>query len=904
MSGTHEQKVFSASAPAARILRLQPDFSKMPVHFIPNRGQLDDRVAYYIEGKDKTIYFTPEGLTLALVHGPGSRWVVKLDFVDADPRLKPTGSDETGAVISYFQGKPENWKTGLSTYSRVMYTNIWPGIDLVFAGTADALKYEFIVHPGANPSQIRLAYRGANSVLIDPQGNLVVSTPAGKFEDRLPSAYQEESGKQVNVPMAFKMIDPGQKSEREAVAYGFSVGEYDPTKALVLDPVILVNCGYIGGPSYDYGYSIAADRLGNSYITGYTYSRGTAFPAHEGPDLTFNGGTLDAFVAKLNPAGTALVYCGYIGGSGNDYGYGIAIDSLANAYVTGYTTSNESTFPVAVGPSLYHRGLHDVFVAKVNAKGIALEYCGYIGGTGNKYGRGVAVDVSGNAYITGYTSSKETSFPVSGDLDLSYNGGSFDVFVAKVNADGSRLDYCGFIGGSGSDYGYGIAVDLLGNAYVTGSTSSTENTFPLVEGPDQTYNGGSYDAFVAKVDAQGSALEYSGYIGGSGSDYGYGIAVDSSGNAYITGYTSSMEDTFPVSGGPDLTFNGGYYDAFVAEMDNGGKYLNYCGYIGGSEYDAGTGIAVDGRGCVFVTGYTSSMEDTFPVKIGPALVHSGSFDAFVAQLAPAGRGLVYCGYVGGLYADMGMALALDKDGSGNVFLTGNTYSTESTFPVTGGPDLSYNGNRDAFVARIYENSITVTAPNGGETCFVGLSQKITWLTAGKVGNVRIEYSPDNGETWIEIAASTENDGIYSWLVPNTVSENCLIRITDTENGDLLDTSDAVFTISDAPVIFVTSPNGGESWAVGSVHDITWLSAGGVGDVKIEYSTDNGTTWVEVVASTENDGTYAWVVPDTVSNVCLVRISEAEDGDPSDISDMIFSITTVPSPHTIRKQGAS
>jgi hypothetical protein len=557
---------------------------------------------------------------------------------------------------------------------------------------------------------------------------------------------------------------------------------------------------------------------------------------------------------------------------------------------------------VAVGPKLNHRGLYDVFVAKVNAKGTALDYCGYIGGLGNDYGRSIAVDGSGNAYITGYTSSNETSFPVSGDLDLSYNGGTNDAFAAKVNADGTAFEYCGYIGGTGSDFGYGIAVDPLGNAYITGYTSSTEATFPVSEGPNLTYNGGLYDAFVARVDAGGTALDYCGYIGGTGSDFGYGIAVDLLGNAYITGYTSSSEATFPVSAGPNLTYNGGYYDAFVAKVDLGGGWLSYCGFIGGSGYDVGTCIAVDGRGYAFVTGYTSSKEDTFPVNVGPDLTYNGSFDAFVAKVSLSGTALVYCGYIGGSDSDMGMGIALDVVDSGNTYLTGNTYSLQYTFPVTEGPDFSYNGNRDGFVAKIYENSITLTAPNSGEICHVGLDQDITWLTAGKVGNVRIEYSTDTGTTWIEIAASTENDGTFTWTVPNTVSETCLVRITATENGDLTDTSDAVFTITDTPVIIVTSPNGGESWIVGSSHNITWLSAGGVGDVKIEYTTDYGTTWIEIVASTENDGTYAWIVPDAVSNVCLVRIGEAEDGDPSDTSNVIFSITAATGHPAVKRRG--
>jgi hypothetical protein len=927
------QILHSPSASSARVLQAQPDFSNMPVSLIPNQGQLDDRVDYYIQGKDKTIYFGAEGVTFALTKadekrtsnllenrkpgerilsdltnslgpltdrptGKNSRWVVKLDFVGANPGVKPVGTDKTGTVISYFQGAPGNWKTGISPYSRVIYANLWPGIDLVYTGTMDKLKYEFIVHPGADPARIRLAYRGASSVHINAKGQLVVTTPSGGFEDGTPVAYQENSGNQVNVPLEYEIVnhsvrrtDHGSSGENEgdAITYGFSVGEYDRAQPLVLDPVILIYCGYIGGPNFDYGYGIAASKEGNAYITGYTSSMESSFPVRVGPDLTFNRGSMDAFVAKLNASGTALDYCGYIGGSGDDYGYGIAVDPSGNAYVTGYTSSTESTFPVAVGPDLTQNGLFDVFVAKVNADGTALDYCGYIGGSSHDYGRGIAVDSSGNAYVTGYTLSMESTFPVAVGPDLTQNG-NHDAFVAKVKANGKALDYCGYIGGSGQDYGRGIAVDGSGNAYVTGSANSTESSFPVEGGPYLTQSG-NFDAFVAKVDPQGTAVLYCGYIGGFGEDVGTGIAVDGSGNAYVTGYTSSSESTFPAIGGPYVTYNGGYYDAFVAKVQDAGGWLVYCGYIGGSAYDVGTGIAVDSRGYAYVTGYTSSKEDSFPVNVGPGLTHSGSFDVYVAKVDLSGSELSYCGYIGGSDADLGLGLALDADGSGNVYLTGNTYSMESSFPVVGGPDLSQNGSRDAFVAKINEISIAVTSPNGGEVLYVGLTKDITWLSAGKVGNVKIEYSTDSGTSWMEIVGSTENDGTYSWLVPDAASTTCLVQISEAEDGDPSDTSNAAFTISNAPVIIVTSPNGGESWPVGSAKNITWLSAGGVGGVKIEYSTDYGTTWIEIVASTENNGTYAWIVPDAVSDTCLVRISEAEDGDPSDASDTVFAITS-------------
>ncbi len=397
----------------------------------------------------------------------------------------------------------------------------------------------------------------------------------------------------------------------------------------------LVYCGYIGGRSGDSGWSVAVDSAGNAYVAGETQSThtgGTPFPVTVGPDLTFNGGT-DGWVAKVNAAGTALIYCGYIGGSGVDSARGIAVDSAGNAYVTGYTNSSEASFPVTVGAwdtTYGGGGFYDVFVAKVNAAGTALVYCGYIGGSADDYGRGVAVDSAGNAYVAGYTASTEATFPVTGGPDLTYNGGS-DAFVAKVNAAGTALVYCGYIGGSGGDIGFGVAVDSAGNAYVTGYTASTEATFPVMVGPDLTFNGGFEDAFVAKVNASG-ALVYCGYIGGSGDDFGRGVAVDGAGNAYVTGDTSSTEATFPVTGGPDLTFNGGTSDAFVAKVNAAGTALLNCGYIGGSGNDVGQGVALDGSGGLYVTGYTTSTEATFPVTVGPDLTFNGATDAFVAKI--------------------------------------------------------------------------------------------------------------------------------------------------------------------------------------------------------------------------------------------------------------------------------
>ncbi len=712
VQGIHESPTSSSDKKGAVTRALE----RMPLYFIENRGQLDPSVAYYVQGRDTTLYFTAGGMTLVQTERrqeknrstgrlekasfgrdgipteAGGRYAVKLDFIGAKSHPKIVAQDPAPAVISYFKGRKKEWKTGLSTYGSIVYSDLWPGIDLVYSGTANRLKYTFLVKPGADPARVRLAYRGVKGIRLNEAEQLEIETPAGGFRDDKPYAYQEVDGRRVETNAAYSL---DQRSRGGLHRYGFALGSYDRGRPLVLDPAVLVYAGYIGGSGDDEGRGIAVDSSGNAYVTGYTTSTQATFPVTVGPDLTSNGGN-DAFVAKVNAAGTALLYCGYIGGSGDDYGLGIAVDSSGNAYITGQTNSTEATFPVTVGPDLTFNGVNDAFVAKVNAAGTALLYCGYIGGSGDEEAMGIAVDSSGNAYVTGETTSSEATFPVTVGPDLTFNGGN-DAFVAKVNAAGTALLYCGYIGGSGTDFGFGIAVDSSGNAYVTGSTDSTQATFPVTVGPDLTSNGGN-DAFVAKVNAAGTALLYCGYIGGSGEDVGRGIAVDSSGNAYITGYTASTEATFPVTVGPDLTYNGGT-DAFVAKVNAAGTALVYCGYIGGSSFDQGYGIAVDSSGNAYVAGYTNSTEATFPVTVGPDLTSNGGFDAFVAKVNAAGTALLYCGYIGGSGTDQGFGIAVDS--SGNAYVTGRTNSSETTFPVAVGPDLTFNGGLyDVFVAKV------------------------------------------------------------------------------------------------------------------------------------------------------------------------------------------------------------
>ena len=652
------------------------DYGSLPLLFIPNQGQFDSRVVYAVQGRDKSIFFTEQGLTVVLTdkpvaasarkddrlrrigspepvaYTPKKRWALKLDFVDANPQARPETLEPAETLVSYFKGRPEEWRTGLRASRRIIYRNLWPGIDLIYSGTVNRLKYDFIVHPGADPDRIRLAWRGADSVQVTEEGQLAVFTPLGTLRDEMPKAWQEDKGRRESVTVAYGLQAPagvqvaslatngllaGTNPHERAHIVGFTVGDYDRSRALVLDPEMLVYCGFIGGTGRDPGYAIAVDSGGNAYITGSTYSTDGSFPVTGGLDPTHNGGN-DAFVAKVRADGTSLVYCGFIGGKAPDYGFGIAVDSGGNAYVAGSTDSADGSFPVIGGlDSTHNGGTRDAFVVKVRADGTSLIYCGFIGGTGYDQGNGIAVDSSGSAYVTGSTDSSAggagaLGFPVTIGPDLTQNG-SNDAFVAKVRADGTGLVYCGFIGGTGIDGGQGVAVDSDRNAYVTGYTTSTATSFPETVGPDLSHNG-DFDAFVAKVRADGTALTYCGFIGGSGEEFGpsSGIAVDSSGNAYVTGHTTSTETSFPVIVGPDLSYNGGERDAFVAKVQTDGKGLAYCGYIGGAGGEGGTGIAVDRAGDAYVTGWTVSTETSFPVTVGPDVSANGGGDAFVAKV--------------------------------------------------------------------------------------------------------------------------------------------------------------------------------------------------------------------------------------------------------------------------------
>ncbi len=688
--------------PASKMVKRDPDFGKIPLYFIPNQGQVDGKARFYARTSRYMLWMTKQGLVFdsfkkvevkaeveeGATHLSPSRGqrhlsqegsngverdVSRLIFRDANlnPGLVPLES--ASHKVSYFKGKdPSKWQTGIQTSKAILYKDLYQGIDLKVYGIEKQVEYDWIVKPGADPDKISFEYKNVKAAAIDNEGNLVIETIFGKLMHQKPISYQLIEGKRFRVESSFRKTGE--------YTYGFKVKKYNRDYELIIDPrVCPIYSTYLGGSGSDYGCGIAVDSNEYAYVTGYTNS--TDFPTENAYQETLEGNK-DLFVTKLSPIDGCPVYSTYLGGSNNDEGWDVAIDSNGSAYVTGSTSSTD--FPTANSYQPTLKGDSDAFVTKLSPGGNSLVYSTYLGGYSTECGYGIIVDSDGSAYVTGETSS--SNFPLKIAFQETY-GGSGDAFVTMFTLGGNDLEYSTYLGGSDFDNGKGIAVDSHGSAYVTGRTSSPN--FPIKDAYQGTKKG-NWDAFVTKLSSTGKYLLYSTYLGGSNEDNGEDIALDNHENAYVTGMTSSSD--FPTKNAYQET-NGGADDAFVTKLSTAGDDLVYSTFLGGNDSDYGYGIAVDRPGSAYITGWTSS--SNFPIGNVYQETYGGSKDAFVTKLTPFGNALSYSTYLGGSNIEEGYGIAVDSNR--NAYVTGHTYSTD--FPTHNACQNSSAGGYDVFVAR-------------------------------------------------------------------------------------------------------------------------------------------------------------------------------------------------------------
>jgi YVTN family beta-propeller protein len=695
-----------------------------PLLFIENVGQFPappdgDALRFQVSGGQASLSLTDQALWLTVADDstgdplagviepsgggqagaqstdPAQRGVsVKLAFLEANPETHLEPFNRQDAHISFFMGNDSAlWRSDVPVWGGVRYVDLYPGIDLIVTGEKGQLVQQWVIKEAVTtadtawPAAIRWQIEGAAAASLENGDHLRLDTASGEVSLTLPQT----------VDSAGAPLDLGLTPDIDGleITNPFTATEPEPDSSSdrpvqIADISNLLFSTYLGGSGSEDALGIGVDGAGGVYVTGRTGS--INFPITPGafdPELN---GIYETYVAKLNASGATLEYATYLGGSDNEFPYDLAVDEAGQVYVTGVTSSTD--FPVT--PGAYDKtlgGALDGFVVKLGPSG-SLAFSTYLGGSDWDEAYSIALDQAGSAYVTGMTTG--TDFPTTPDaFQPASGGGSNDVFAAKLNPDGSALAYSTYLGGSDTDRASGIAVDAEGNAYLAGKTYSSD--FPVTPGAFQT----SYrQTFVAKLNPTGSELVYSTFLGGNGAGGAWGIAVDESGHAYVTGETTSS--TFPTTPGAyQTTYHTGSIvtrdgDAYVVKFNPAGSGLVYGTFIGSFDHDIGFDLALDPFGQVYVTGVTYAVD--FPTTAGAIQsTPPGYPDAFVAKLNAAGSDLIYSTYLGSRFGDVGYAITADA--SGNAYVTG--FANWYDFPTTGDAfSPSFNGGQDAFVSKL------------------------------------------------------------------------------------------------------------------------------------------------------------------------------------------------------------
>jgi hypothetical protein len=795
----------------------------IPLSFEPDTGRESPEARYLARGSSFTLYLADSEILLS-----GHDQVpLRMKFVGANLAPLILGENQQASSSNYFVGNdPSKWRTSVPNYARTRYQGVYPGIDLVYYGHDGNLEYDWIVSPGADPRRIRLHFDSADRVRIDNQGELVIELGQTEYRHRKPVVYQEVAGQRTEIAGTWQLHG------KDAA---FRIGAYDRARPLIIDPVLYYST-YLGGSNSDYAYAIAADGVGNTYVTGGTGS--ATFPT-KNPLQSVLRGSVDVFVTKFNANGAKL-YSTYLGSGGVDEGRGIAVNSHGEVYVTG--SAGFSDFPMKNAIQGTWGGSGDAFLTKLNATGSALVYSTYLGGNAIDYGTAIALDPAGNAYVVGVTFS--TNFPTVSPFQAA-KGLQQDAFVAKINPAGSAWIYATYLGGNNVDEGYGIAADSSGNAYVTGYTASTN--FP-VQSAFRSANTGGVDAFVTKLNSAGSALVYSTYLGGSATDYGTAIAVDSSGNAYVTGIVTS--DDFPLANPIDATLGShAVDDVFVTKFNPSGSGLVYSTYLGGGSADDAYAIALDQTGNAYVTGRTNSSD--FPL-VSPLQITRVAFDMFVTEINAAGSAIPFSTFLGGSADESGRGIAVDL--VGNIHIAGE--STSTNFPVAKAAQTANGGVQDGIVLLL---ATRVPPPPFND--FVG---------HGCSGGEVLYDVPDG----VAYTALNNGDGSYSY-VGNLFSPGFDILRPGDFNGD--GKADLILYNSQTALGYVGAGIGDGTF---SFQALPWspgydfvetgdLNGDGRTDVVL-YNSKTGTLYTGI---SKGDGTFTYTLLPASANFSYLRLAD-------------------------------
>lgn len=780
--------------------------------FIKNEGQkINSELIYYFSSHSSSIGFSTSTIHISQSIKPtqsrdsnnnfGKRF---MDFDISFPGsqlVNPIGINKLTHSLNYFVDSMQ--LTNIESTQEVWYKDLYPNIDLRYYISLDGLKYDFIVHSEGDPKQIQMK--------ISDQVHIGVESDNISFyvdENKLPlisdsSLMVYQNGLQPT-EVSSKFIEISNN------IYSFDISDFDTSRDLIIDPLFLGFSTYIGGNGLEQGRSIAVDDIGNTYVTGHTDSTDflTLSPLMDDTGDT----TSDVFITKLDNSGN-LVYSTYLGGNGADKGYDIAVDDVGNAFVTGSTASDDfpTLNPMMDADSSIAEFNTDVFVTKLNSTGNGLVYSTYLSGGRGDEARGIGIDSAGNAYVTGWTASLD--FPTVNPI-MTMAGG-FDIFVSKLNPTGSNLTYSTYLGGTGFEESWAIAVDSSGSAYVTGYTDSQD--FPTLN-PYLNDIGGT-DIFVSKIDTNGS-LDYSTYLGGDSSEYATGIAVDDLGFAYLTGYTRSSD--FPLLN-PHMNHPGDNRDnAFVTKLNNIGNGIAYSTYLGGDDSDKGFGIDVDSEGSAYVIGETSSEDfpTRYPTMSSFENIHS---DVFVTKLNSIGDELVFSTNFGGESGDHGYSIAVDNNGSS--YFTGYTAATDfpTLNPIMVEPgDNSY----DAFVTKlIFDLSFpSITRPSDFSFELGSTGNIISWTVSDLDPDSYVLYQDGlqiKEGTWMSDVQIVENiDGltvgsydfkiVVSDLLGHSMSDNIIVNVYAPFTSPSSSTPTTSETVTTTPSITQTSSGSEQS----------------------------------------------------------------------------------------------